>query len=51
MLGRKPDEESIVKARIMLMLALSLPVAAMAEEAKEAKEGEAPKVKIGRAHV
>ena len=41
MLGRKPDEESIVKAWIMLMLALSLPVAAMAEEAKE---GEAPKV-------
>ena len=41
MLGRKPDEESIVKARIMLMLALSLPAAAMAEEAKE---GEAPKV-------
>jgi len=44
MLGRKPDEESIVKAWIMLMLALSLPVAAVAEEAKEAKEGEAPKV-------
>lgn len=41
MLGRKPDEERIVKAWIMLMLALSLPVAAMAEEAKE---GEAPKV-------
>jgi len=33
-----------VKAWIMLMLALSLPMAAMAEEAKEAKEGEAPKV-------
>ncbi|MFJ2366244.1 flagellar basal body-associated protein FliL [Pseudomonas sp. NPDC087697] len=33
-----------MKAWIMLMLALSLPVAAMAEEAKEAKEGEAPKV-------
>lgn len=44
MLGRKLDEESIVKARIMLMLALSLPMAVMAEEAKEAKEGEAPKV-------
>jgi flagellar FliL protein len=44
MLGRKSDEESNVKAWIMLMLALSLPVAAMAEEAKEAKEGEAPKV-------
>lgn len=44
MLGRKPDKERIVKAWIMLMLALSLPVAAMAEEAKEAKEGEAPKV-------
>lgn len=41
MLGRKPDKERIVKAWIMLMLALSLPVAAMAEEAKE---GEAPKV-------
>ena len=41
MLGRKPDEESNVKAWIMLMLALSLPAAAMAEEAKE---GEAPKV-------
>jgi len=33
-----------VKAWIMLMLALSLPMAAQAEEAKEAKEGEAPKV-------
>ncbi|WP_339545254.1 flagellar basal body-associated protein FliL [Pseudomonas sp. RA_35y_Pfl2_P32] len=33
-----------MKAWIMLMLALSLPVAAQAEEAKEAKEGEAPKV-------
>ena len=33
-----------MKAWIMLMLALSLPMAAMAEEAKEAKEGEAPKV-------
>jgi flagellar protein FliL len=33
-----------VKAWIMLMLALSLPVAVMAEETKEAKEGEAPKV-------
>jgi flagellar FliL protein len=41
MLCRKPDKERIVKAWIMLMLALSLPVAAMAEEAKE---GEAPKV-------
>jgi flagellar FliL protein len=41
MLGRKPDKERIVKVLIMLMLALSLPVAAMAEEAKE---GEAPKV-------
>lgn len=41
MLGRKPDKERIVKAWIMLMLALSLPVAALAEEAKE---GEAPKV-------
>ncbi|YAF58007.1 Flagellar protein FliL [Pseudomonas sp. E141] len=41
MLGRKPYEESNVKAWIMLMLALSLPVTAMAEEAKE---GEAPKV-------
>nr|WP_189672501.1 flagellar basal body-associated protein FliL [Pseudomonas sp. SWRI154] len=39
MLGRKSDEESNVKAWIMLLLALSLPVAAMAEEAKE---GEAP---------
>lgn len=44
MLGRKPDKERIVKAWIMLMLALSLPVAAVAEEGKEAKEGEAPKV-------
>ena len=33
-----------MKAWIMLLLALSLPMAAMAEEAKEAKEGEAPKV-------
>ena len=41
MLGRKPDKERIVKAWIMLLLALSLPVAAMAEEAKE---GAAPKV-------
>jgi flagellar FliL protein len=41
MLGRKPDKERIVKAWIVLMLALSLPVAAVAEEAKE---GEAPKV-------
>ena len=41
MLGRKPDKERIVKAWIMLMLALSLPVAAMAEEAKE---GAVPKV-------
>ena len=41
MLGRKPDKERIVKAWIMLMLALSLPMAAMAEEAKE---GAAPKV-------
>jgi flagellar FliL protein len=41
MLGRKPDKERIVKAWIMLLLALSLPVAAVAEEAKE---GEAPKV-------
>nr|WP_280639903.1 flagellar basal body-associated protein FliL [Pseudomonas sp. RGM2987] len=44
MLGRKPDEESNVKAWIVLMLALSVPAAVMAEEAKEAKEGEAPKV-------
>ena len=35
MLGRKPDKERIVKAWIMLMLALSLPMAAVAEEAKE----------------
>ena len=35
MLGRKPDKERIVKAWIMLLLALSLPVAAVAEEAKE----------------
>ncbi|AZD25191.1 flagellar basal body-associated protein FliL-like protein [Pseudomonas chlororaphis subsp. aurantiaca] len=41
MLDRLPDKERIVKAWIMLMLALSLPMAAMAEEAKE---GEAPKV-------
>ncbi len=41
MLGRKPDKERIVKAWIMLMLALSLPVAAIAEEAKEEA---APKV-------
>ena len=41
MLGRKPDKERSVKAWIMLLLALSLPVAAVAEEAKE---GEAPKV-------
>jgi flagellar FliL protein len=41
MLGRKPDKERIVKAWIMLLLALSLPVAAMAEEAEE---GAAPKV-------
>ena len=40
MLGRKPDKERIVKAWIMLMLALSLPVAAVAEE----KEEVAPKV-------
>ena len=40
MLGRKPDKERSVKAWIMLMLALSLPVAVQAEEAKE---GEAPK--------
>jgi flagellar FliL protein len=33
-----------VKAWILLMLALTLPMAALAEEAKEAKEGEAPKV-------
>ena len=33
-----------MKAWIMLMLALSLPMAAQAEEAKETKEGEAPKV-------
>ena len=44
MLGRKPDKERSVKAWIMLMLALSLPMAAQAEEAKETKEGEAPKV-------
>jgi flagellar FliL protein len=44
MLGHKPDKERIVKAWIMLLLALSLPVVAAAEEAKEAKEGEAPKV-------
>jgi flagellar FliL protein len=42
MLGRKPDKERIVKAWIMLMLALSLPVAAVAEEAKEGET--APKV-------
>jgi flagellar FliL protein len=42
MLGRKPDKERIVKAWIMLMLALSLPVAAVAEEAKEGEA--APKV-------
>jgi flagellar FliL protein len=41
MLGRKPDKERTVKAWIMLMLALSLPMAAIAEEAKE---GVAPKV-------
>nr|WP_282615390.1 flagellar basal body-associated protein FliL [Pseudomonas violetae] len=41
MLGRKSDKERIVKAWIVLMLALSLPVAAMAEEAKEEA---APKV-------
>jgi flagellar protein FliL len=41
MLGRKPDKERTVKVWIMLMLALSLPMAAMAEEAKE---GAAPKV-------
>ena len=41
MLGRKPDKERSVKAWIMLMLALSQPVAVQAEEAKE---GEAPKV-------
>lgn len=41
MLGRQPDKERIVKAWIMLMLALSLPVAALGEEAKE---GAAPKV-------
>ena len=43
MLGRKPDKERIVKAWIMLLLALSLPlpVAAMAEEAKV---GDASKV-------
>ena len=41
MLGRKPDKERIVKAWIMLMLALSLPVAALGEETKE---GAAPKV-------
>jgi flagellar FliL protein len=35
MLGRKPDKERTVKVWIMLMLALSLPMAAMAEEAKE----------------
>nr|WP_209012830.1 MULTISPECIES: flagellar basal body-associated protein FliL [Pseudomonas] len=35
MLGRKPDKERIVKAWTVLMLALCLPVAAMAEEAKE----------------
>jgi len=33
-----------VKAWILLMLALTLPMVAQAEEAKEAKEGEAPKV-------
>jgi len=41
MLGRKPDKERILKAWIMLMLALSLPVTAVA---KEAKEDAAPKV-------
>jgi flagellar FliL protein len=35
MLGRKPDKERIVKAWIMLLLGLSLPMAAVAEEAKE----------------
>ena len=43
MLGRKPDKERIVKAWIMLMLALSLPVAAIAEEAKEKLRQEALK--------
>lgn len=33
-----------MKAWILLMLALTLPMVALAEEAKEAKEGEAPKV-------
>lgn len=33
-----------MKARILLMLALILPMAIQAEEAKEGKEGEAPKV-------
>ncbi|GAA0288100.1 MULTISPECIES: flagellar basal body-associated FliL family protein [Pseudomonas] len=33
-----------MKARILLMLALILPMAVQAEEAKEGKEGEAPKV-------
>ena len=33
-----------MKAWILLMLALTLPMAAQAEEAKEGKEGEAPKV-------
>ncbi|CRM35147.1 MULTISPECIES: flagellar basal body-associated FliL family protein [Pseudomonas] len=33
-----------MKAWILLMLALTLPMVAQAEEAKEAKEGEAPKV-------
>lgn len=41
MLGRKPDKERIVKAWIMLLLALSLPVAAVAEEARE---NAAPKI-------
>lgn len=41
MLGGKPDKERTVKAWIMLMMALSLPLAAGAEEAKE---GAAPKI-------
>jgi flagellar FliL protein len=41
MLGAKPNKERTVKALIVWMLALALPMAALAEEAKE---GAAPKV-------
>ena len=40
-LGRKPDKEWTVKAWILMLLALTLPSMALAQE--EAKEGEAPK--------